>query len=488
MPQKWLTDILPEGVSVSGPMPEGKIRGLTADSRAVKDGFIFAALRGSNVDGGRFIPDAIKNGAVAILGDDDVLRDFDCALITTTNPRRALSLMAANFFSEQPETIAAVTGTAGKTSVAAFLRQIWEFAGKTAASIGTVGVVSRVETVYGSLTTPDPVALHETIDRLARTGVTHLALEASSHGLDQFRLDGVRLSSGSFTNLGRDHMDYHESVDDYFKAKMRLFDELLPKGAPMVVDLDSPFGDKALEHGVDAGCSPVTVGSAGCGIRLCAIERRGFSQRLTLDFGDGQVDVLLPLVGRFQVSNALVAAAQAYASGIPGDVICSALENLKGEAGRLEYVGKNGAGALIFVDYAHKVEALENVLDALRPYAEGRLIVVFGAGGDRDQGKRALMGQVATENADIVIVTDDNPRSEEPGTIRAMILEAVADGIEIGDRQAAIHHAVSMAGAGDVVVVAGKGHETGQIIGDTVLPFSDHEVIKEAINADPGSR
>ena len=481
-----LSDILPNDATIVGTIDGCVVLGLTADSRAVKPGFVFAALKGVNSDGSLFVDKAISAGAVAVLSDKQDAH-YDVPTLITDNARLGLAQMAARFYPKQPETIAAVTGTAGKTSVAAFLRQIWLKAGKVAASIGTVGVVSPVETVYGSLTTPDPVQLHETIDRLARAGVTHLALEASSHGLDQSRLDGVEVSIGAFTNLGRDHMDYHETVEEYFNAKMGLFDRLLPKGAPIVVDTDSPYGMEALEHGIQAGCTPLTTGSKGNSIRVISIERDGFGQRLTRDFGDGPVEVFLPLVGSFQVSNGLVAATQALATGVSVETICSALEELKGEAGRLEYIGTNGAGALVFIDYAHKVEALENVLDALKPYADNHLTVVFGAGGDRDVGKRPLMGAVAAQKADRVIVTDDNPRSENPALIRAAIMAKVPDGIEMGDREKAIFYAVETAIDGDVVVIAGKGHETGQIIGDKVLPFSDHDVTRRALGLETGN-
>ncbi|MEP6355794.1 MAG: UDP-N-acetylmuramoyl-L-alanyl-D-glutamate--2,6-diaminopimelate ligase [Hyphomicrobiales bacterium] len=480
-----LSDILPKDAEIVGNIDGCEVHGLTADSRAVKPGFVFAALKGVNSDGALFAEQAIKAGAVAILCDKEDAR-YHVPTLITRNARLGLAEMAAQFYPAQPATIAAVTGTAGKTSVAAFLRQIWLKAGKVAASIGTVGVVSPVETVYGSLTTPDPVQLHETIDRLARAGVTHLALEASSHGLDQYRLDGVQVSIGAFTNLGRDHMDYHETIEDYFNAKMALFNRLLPKGAPIVVDTDSPYGEEALAHGLAAGCSALTTGSKGNSIRLISMTREGFGQRLKLDFGEGAVDVFLPLVGLFQVSNALVAATQAFATDVSAETICSALEELKGEAGRLEYMGTNSAGALVFIDYAHKVEALENVLEALRPYADHHLTVVFGAGGDRDMGKRPLMGTAASKGADRVIVTDDNPRSEDPASIRAAVLAKVPDGMEIGDREKAIFHAIENAVSGDVVVIAGKGHETGQIVGDKVLPFSDHEVVARALSADKG--
>lgn len=481
-----VSDILSKDCTLNGSIDGLEVRGLTADSRGVGEGFVFAALKGVKSDGADYVPQAIQAGAVAILTEDPDA-NYDVPTVISTNARRTLAEMAAKFYPKQPEVIAAVTGTAGKTSVAAFLRQIWLKAGKGAASMGTVGVVSPVETLYGSLTTPDPVKLHETIDRLATKGVTHLALEASSHGLDQSRLDGVTVSIGAFTNLGRDHMDYHATIEEYFDAKMGLFERLLPKGAPFVVDTDSPYGDKALARGIQAGLTPLTTGAKGETIRLVSLKREEFGQRLTLDFGEREEEVFLPLVGRFQVSNALVAATQALATGVSIETICAALSELKGEAGRLEYMGANAAGALIFIDYAHKVEALENVLEALKPYADNHLHVVFGCGGDRDQGKRALMGAVASKLADKVIVTDDNPRSEDPTSIRAAIMAQAPQGIEIGDREEAIGHAIEKAAKGDVVVIAGKGHETGQIIGDEVLPFSDHDVVAKVLQANKGT-
>lgn len=478
---KSLTDLIADEGRVSRSVDDIVVLGLTADSRQVEEGFLFAALKGARSDGTAYIDEAVARGAIAVLCDVEITGEPGVPIIHVTDARRSLAVMAARFFDAQPRIIAAVTGTAGKTSVAAFLRQIWKRAGTLAASIGTVGIVSDVQTVYGSLTTPDPVELHRTIDQLARAGVTHLALEASSHGLDQARLDGVNISIGGFTNLGRDHMDYHETVDDYFSAKMRLVDRLLPGKAVMVVEPDSNFGQDVVRYTTLAGRQPLTVGEIGDGIRLVSLARNGFHQQMTLDFGGEMFDVLLPLAGRFQVSNALIAAGMALASGVEPAVICEALSELKGEEGRLQYVGKNAQGALIFIDYAHKVEALDTVLDTLRPYADHRLIVVFGCGGDRDHGKRLLMGKIAAEKADITVVTDDNPRSENPASVRAMILDGAVDAVEIGDREKAISYAILEAKAGDVIVIAGKGHETGQIVGDQVLPFSDHEVVARLI-------
>ena len=455
--------------------------GLTADSRTVRPGYVFAALSGSRTDGARFARDAAGAGAVAVVAARDAVLDVDIPVIRAADPRRALALAAARLSGAQPETVVAVTGTSGKTSVASFTRQIFAAAGRQAASLGTIGVVSPKKTEYGSLTTPDPVALHALLAELARDGVTHLALEASSHGLDQRRLDGVRFAAGAFTNLGRDHMDYHPTVEAYFAAKLRLFDDLLPAGAAAVVDADRPESARVVAVARQRGLDVLGVGAAGDAIRLVSATPEGFRQRLRLDAGSGEREVLLPLVGGFQVSNALVSAGLAIATGTPADTALGALETLEGAKGRLELAGQTRAGALIFIDYAHKPDAIVNALQALRPFATGRLAIVVGAGGDRDVGKRPLMGQASVDNADTVYVTDDNPRSEDPAAIRAAILAQAPGAIEIGDRRKAIETAVHALEPGDILLVAGKGHETGQTVGSTILPFSDHEVVASAL-------
>jgi UDP-N-acetylmuramoyl-L-alanyl-D-glutamate--2,6-diaminopimelate ligase len=400
--------------------------------------------------------------------------------VQVPNARRALALAAARFFLLQPQTIVAVTGTSGKTSVAAFTRQIWVALGATAASIGTIGTVTPEGEVYGSLTTPDPVDLHATLHRLAGAGVTHLAFEASSHGLDQYRLDGVRISAAGFTNLTRDHLDYHPSLDAYLRAKLRLFEELVLPDGSAVINADQDRAETVVAAAEARGLQVLTVGRKGEGIRLIESRIEGFAQALRIEHGGREFDVRLPLVGQFQVENALVAVGLAIATGSgPADAF-SALEGLKGAKGRLELVGQRN-GAPIFVDYAHKPDALAKALDALRPYASGRLIVVFGAGGDRDKGKRPLMGAIAAFKADRVIVTDDNPRSEDPAAIRAAILRAAGGASEIGDRTEAIRAAIGMLAPGDVLLIAGKGHESGQIVGDRILPFSDHAAVAAAL-------
>ena len=463
-----------------------EIAGLTADSRAVAPGFIFAALAGAKTDGSRFIADAVAKGAVAILASDrtEVLAP-DLPILRSAEPRRALALMAARFHGRQPATAVAVTGTSGKTSVAEFTRQVFSACGRQAASVGTIGVVKPDGGVYGSLTTPDPVTLHKTLADLAGEGVTHLAFEASSHGLDQHRLDGVKLTAAGFTNLGRDHLDYHPTVEAYLAAKLRLFTDLLQPGQTAVINADDAVSEQVVSAARRHGLIVATVGVAGEHLRLVSAKAAGFAQQLEIAHAGRTYSVRLPMPGAYQASNALIAAGLAIAAGEDVTVVLQALSTLKGVKGRLEIVGE-AKGALAVVDYAHKPEALEAALDALRPFATGRLICVFGCGGDRDKGKRPIMGRIAVDKADIVIVTDDNPRSEQPAAIRAEILAGASypgkvGAREIGDRAEAISAAIAMIGPGDVVLVAGKGHETGQIVGDRVSPFSDHEAVAAAM-------
>ncbi|KQW22059.1 UDP-N-acetylmuramoylalanyl-D-glutamate--2,6-diaminopimelate ligase [Afipia sp. Root123D2] len=456
------------------------ITGLSMDSRAVKAGNVFFALAGAKTDGARFIEQAIASGAVAVVSDRAPEGDRRVSFIASPNPRRALALAAARFYPEQPATIAAVTGTSGKTSVAAFTRQIWQRIGHSAASIGTIGLVAPKREVYGSLTTPDPIALHRSLDELAREGVTHLALEASSHGLDQHRLDGVRITAAAFTNLSRDHMDYHPTVEHYLAAKLRLFTDLVADGGPAVIAADHDHSAAVVEASQARKLNVMTVGRKGDAIKLLSARIDGFAQILSIASEGRARDLRLPLVGEFQIENALVAAGLAIGTGSDAEQVFAALEHLEGAKGRLEFVGERN-GAPVFVDYAHKPDALAKALEALRPYAKRKLIVVFGAGGDRDAGKRPLMGAIAAQGADKIIVTDDNPRSEDPATIRAAILAAAKDAKEIGDRAEAIRVAVAELQPGDVLLIAGKGHETGQIVGDRVLPFSDHDAAAAAL-------
>lgn len=457
------------------------VAGLTADSRAVAPGFVFFAVPGARGDGLAYAAAAAAAGAVAVVAEraTDTLPD-SVAVIVVPDVRRSLSAAAARFHPKQPGTVVAVTGTSGKTSVAAFVRQIWAAAGARSASMGTLGIVAPDGAVYGSLTTPDPVTLHRDLDRLARDGVTHLALEASSHGLDQHRLDGVRLAAGAFTNLSRDHLDYHPTVEHYLAAKLRLFTDLLAPGRPAVIDADGEAAPRVVAAAQARGLDVVTVGRAGEALRLLSAEPDGFATHLALRHENRDRTLRLPLAGAFQVSNALVAAGLCIATGTAPDAAFAALEALAGAPGRLERVGER-RGAPIVVDYAHKPDALEKVLATMRPYAPGRLIVVFGCGGDRDPGKRPIMGEIATRRADVVIVTDDNPRSEDPAAIRAAILAAAPGAVEIGDRAEAIAHAVTMLDRGDALVVAGKGHETGQTARGVTLPFSDAAAVAEAL-------
>lgn len=478
-----LQDAVPAGVAVPHDARELEIRGITASSINAGPGIIFAALPGAKTDGALFIPDAVARGAAAILlGADKQVADAGATvLLRVANPRRVLAQMAARLHPAQPATAVAVTGTSGKTSVADFTRQIFAALGRQAASLGTIGLIKPHEAIYGSLTTPDPVTLHATLDALAHEGITHLAFEASSHGLDQHRLDGVTLTAAAFTNLGRDHMDYHPSVEDYLAAKLRLFNELLEPGQTAVVNADGAFADRVIAAARTHGLRIITTGAKGETLRRVSLKNDGFAQAMEVEAFGKTHDVRLPLVGAYQAENALTAAGLAIAAGEDPGAVLASLEHLRGVPGRLEIVGE-AKGGLAIVDYAHKPEALAAALDACRPFATGKLISVFGCGGDRDKGKRPIMGQISVEKADVSIVTDDNPRTEVPGAIRADILAGAKGAIEIGDRAEAITAAVRMMGKGDVVLVAGKGHETGQIIGTKVVPFSDHEALRAALD------
>ena len=457
------------------------ITGLSADSREIKPGYLFFALAGSHLDGTRFIADAIARGAVAIVAHAPL--QASVPVIVSDHPRRTLALAAAKFYDLQPKVIAAVTGTNGKTSVAAFVREIWEHMGFRAASLGTVGIVGPDGVKPLHHTTPDPVVLHQAIDELARDHVSHLALEASSHGLDQARLDGVRLSAGAFTNITRDHLDYHQNFEAYFAAKMRLFSELLPEGAGGVIHADGEYAQAVEAIAKARQLRLMRVGRKGQEIKLLELSAAGLGQNMHISYQGVEHKISLPLAGAFQADNALVAAGLVIACGGEAKHVFWALESLKGASGRLELVGRTSHGAPIYVDYAHTPDALENALQALRPLVTGKLIVVFGCGGDRDRGKRPLMGAVAQSHADHIIITDDNPRNEDAGLIRQEILAAAPSAIEIGDREAAIFSAVQNLSADDVLLVAGKGHETGQIIGHEVRAFRDHDVVQKAIGA-----
>lgn len=479
--------IASDGGSTLASGPYGaEITSLTLDSRQVVPGSLFAALPGAKTDGAQFVAQAIAKGAAAVLLGADVKTDVPAgvALVRSRNPRRAIALMAARFYPRQPQYIVAITGTNGKTSIAEFTRQIFAYAGHKAASLGTLGVVKPSGAVYGSLTTPDPITLMKTLDELAGEGITHLAIEASSHGLDQHRLDGVRLTAGAFNNLGRDHLDYHPDIEAYLKAKLRLFDTLLQPHQFAVINTDGPYSDRAFSHADASGLTIRTTGRGGYDIKLLKVERDGFEQQITIK-ADGKVRSLrLKLLGTYQATNALVAAQLAIVCGVAVDTAVDALEHLEGVKGRLEVVGRHNGGIAV-VDYAHKPEALEAALDALRPFASGKIITVFGCGGDRDRGKRPVMGEIAVRKSDVVIVTDDNPRTENPAAIRAEVLTGARGARDIGDRAAAIAEGVRMLGPGDVLLVAGKGHESGQIVGGVTTPFLDHDAIAAAIAGQP---
>jgi UDP-N-acetylmuramoyl-L-alanyl-D-glutamate--2,6-diaminopimelate ligase len=482
-PPVRLSDLLRRDVA-SDPM----ITGVTSDSRKVAPGTLFVALPGSAADGRAFIPQALSQGAAAVLAPSDTDAGMAPVLVTSGDVRRAYAIAARSFYGAQPATCVAVTGTNGKTSVAAFCRQIWAAMGLTSASMGTLGVLKQSGNVNQALTgpgltSPDAADAARLLADLAEGGVTHLALEASSHGIDQRRLDGVTLKAAGFTNLTQDHLDYHGDMAAYRDAKLRLFETLLPRGRTAVLNADSDAYSQFASASIMSGLGVMAVGERGRDLTLLGRKPVPEGQRLSLDVRGSLHEVLLPLAGAFQASNALVAAGLCIAGGEDPERVLAAMEKIEGAQGRLERVaGGNGTGE-VYVDYAHTPDGLETVLSALRPHATGRLIVVFGAGGDRDRAKRPLMGEVAGRLADVAIVTDDNPRSEDPAAIRRAVREGCPAAQEIGDRRQAIHHAIHMMRDGDVVVIAGKGHEQGQIVGGVTHPFDDATVAAEALNA-----
>ena len=449
------------------------IQAVTADSRKAGPGVLFAALPGTKVDGARFIPAAIEAGAAGILAGPEA-PDQSVPVIRVSDPRRAYALAAQALYQRQPRVCVAVTGTNGKTSVATFCRQIFEALGHKAASMGTLGVTAIGQQLTPpGLTTPDAADVAEMMARLADMGVTHMALEASSHGIDQRRLDGVNLTAAAFLNLTQDHLDYHGDMASYGRAKLRLFDTLLPRAGTAVLNADSEAFASFAAAAVMAGQTVLSVGERGQSLTLKTRQLLPSGQRLVVGFGTGEVTIDLPLAGAFQAANALAAAGLCIAAGEDPEAVLAALGHLQGAPGRLQRVGTGPDGGEAYVDYAHTPDGLETVLAALRPHTQGRLIVVFGAGGDRDRGKRPQMGEIAARLADIAIVTDDNPRSEDPAAIRAAILAAAPSAQDIGDRRAAIVHAASLMRLGDVLVVAGKGHEQGQTVAGVVHPFDD---------------
>lgn len=476
-----LRDLIP---SVSGPDGDITVTGLTADSRKVKPGFVFAALQGVVADGRTYIPKALDAGAVAVIGHD--LSAINAVAIDVAEPRLALAHAAAKFHPRQPEMTVAITGTNGKSSTVDFLRQIWASSGLQAASMGTLGAIGPKGHIDLGHTTPDPVAIHATLEQLSDDGVTHAAMEASSHGLAQYRLDAVKLGAVAFTNLTQDHLDYHSTMDEYRQAKLRLFTELAPKGCPAVVNADSDNREAFEAAAHKAGLNLVSVGWRGADLKIEELMPKATGQRLFLDWRGEKAAIDLPLIGEFQALNALTAAGLALATGTDLQAVAEGMAKLEPVKGRLEYVGETKEGAGVFVDYAHTPAGLDVLIRAARPHTAGRLVIVFGCGGDRDKGKRPQMGAIAAKHADVVIVTDDNPRSETPASIRADIMTAVPDGVEIGDRGDAIRHAVAMLNKGDTLLIAGKGHETGQIVGDKVIPFSDQETAIDALRAGGG--
>ncbi|HEY8947452.1 MAG TPA: UDP-N-acetylmuramoyl-L-alanyl-D-glutamate--2,6-diaminopimelate ligase [Rhizomicrobium sp.] len=477
------TNVVPGKVGKSPMESVTEFSGLACDSREVKPGYLFAALSGTRANGAAFMSDAVKRGAVAVLARPEARGDAEklgVRFIPDENPRLRLARLAAKFFAMQPKTVAAVTGTNGKTSVSVFLRQIWALLGYSSASMGTIGVVTPKGEIALAHTTPDPIEVHRILKKLAQDGVDHLALEASSHGLDQYRLDGVEIAAAAFTNLTRDHLDYHKDFDAYLAAKLRLFSEVVKAGGVAVVNADEDHAAAFIAAAKARDLNIVTVGVKGETLKLLARTPNADGQVLKVRLGGKDYTVSLPLAGDFQASNALVAAGLAIGLGDPADKVFAALAHLKGAAGRLEKVAYAKSGAAIYVDYAHTPDALETVLKAIRPHVSNKLHVVFGCGGDRDKGKRPLMGAAAATFADDVIVTDDNPRSEDPATIRKEALSGAPGAREIGDRAQAIHDAIASLKTGDILVIAGKGHESGQVVGSVVHPFLDKDVAVKA--------
>jgi len=461
------------------------ITGVTADSRKVAPGSLFVALPGSAADGRAFIPQALSQGAAAVLAPADTDARLAPVLVTSGDVRRAYAIAARGFYGAQPATCVAVTGTNGKTSVAAFCRQIWAALGLHAASMGTLGVLAQNgnvnrELTGPGLTSPDAADAARMLADLAVSGVTHLALEASSHGIDQRRLDGVSLQAAAFTNLSQDHLDYHGDMTAYRAAKLRLFETLLPRGRTAVLNADSDAYSSFAAASIMSGLGVMCVGERGRDLSLIGRRAVPEGQRLTIDVRGSLHEVLLPLAGAFQASNALVAAGLCIAAGETPERVLAGLEKITGAQGRLQRIPGSGRGE-VYVDYAHTPDGLETVLKALRPHATGRLIVVFGAGGDRDKAKRAMMGEIAGRLSDMAIVTDDNPRSEDPAAIRKAVRAGCPAAREIGDRRAAIREAIEMMRDGDVVIIAGKGHEQGQIVGGVTHPFDDATEAAEAL-------
>jgi len=457
---------------------DSEVTGFAIDHRKVARGSVFGAFKGAVFNGEDFIGDAVSRGAVAVVARPEV-SETKVPLLGDPEPRRLFAELAAKFYAPYPDTVVAVTGTNGKTSTVEMTRQIWRMSGHRSASIGTLGVTTADDQVTTGLTTPDIVTFLNNMAGLERMGISHVAYEASSHGLDQHRCEGVPLAAAAFTNFSRDHLDYHETMHAYFEAKMRLFEELLPPGKPAVVWTDDPKSEEVIERCLSRGHRILTVGRSGETIRLVDQSATPLGQSLLLEHEDRSIKLSLPLIGAYQAANVLVAAGLAMATGLGFDHVFSAMQRVAPVRGRLERAVISRSGVPVYIDYAHTPDALEAAIAALRPHVEGRLITVFGAGGDRDQGKRPQMGEVAVRLSDVVIVTDDNPRSEDPAAIRSAIMADAPGATEVPGRREAIAEAIGIAREGDIVLVAGKGHETGQIIGDKVLPFDDVLVARE---------
>ena len=465
------------------------VTGISVDSRQVQPGTLFAAMPGSKVHGAEFIQYALRMGAVAVLTDAEgatlaagSLAQAEVALVVTDAPREALSRAAALWYGAQPQTMIAVTGTNGKTSVSTFVRQIWIEMGLAAVNLGTTGV-EGAWTAPLAHTTPEPITLHRTLAEASANGITHAAMEASSHGLDQRRLDGVTLKAAGFTNFTQDHLDYHETFDAYFDAKAGLFSRVLPEDGTAVINIDDPKGVDMVAIARARGCEVITVGRDGGDLHLTGQRFDATGQDLRFSYRGKTYQKRLNLIGGFQADNVLLAAGLVIACGADPAHVFDTLPHLTTVRGRMQLAATRDNGGAVFVDYAHTPDAIATALQAMRPHVMGRLVAIVGAGGDRDRAKRPLMGQAAAAHADLVFVTDDNPRSEDPATIRAAVMEGAPEATEVGDRAEAILRGIDAIGTGDALLIAGKGHETGQTIGDDVLPFDDVEQASVAVAA-----
>ena len=463
---------------LAGDAGSTRVTGFAIDNRKVAPGTIFGAFQGAAFNGEDFIPAAIEAGAIAVVARPEV-KVIGAIHIADDNPRKAFAAIASRFYAPFPAHVAAITGTNGKTSTVELTRQLWRMSGHSAASIGTLGITTADEQVRTGLTTPDIVTFLSNMAGLEREGVTHAIFEASSHGLDQYRIAGVPVQVVAFSNLSRDHLDYHGTMDAYFEAKMRLFDEVATENATAVIWADDEWSEKVIARAKARPLRLITVGTQGQGIKLISREPTQLGQTLEISIQGEASKVKLPLIGAYQAANTLVSAGIAIASGCDAEEVVANLARLQPVRGRLERAAISRSGAPVYVDYAHTPDGLEAAIAALRPHTKGKLIVAFGAGGDRDAGKRPIMGEIATRDADIVIVTDDNPRTEDPAEIRRQVLLGASGALDIGDRREAIAEAIRQAAADDIVMIAGKGHEVGQIIGDKVYPFDDVEVARE---------